>query len=117
MARITYPVVQYQAQAPAGHPNETTPVVQVHELPQHPVQDVALIGDIIPHIPILPDAVDMGEWLHLSRLTKGPNGGLDPVEPVAPNGGLLLLPQAPAHLLGSFLGLQGLQDAEEIQPF
>ncbi|KAG8792175.1 hypothetical protein FRC12_006887 [Ceratobasidium sp. 428] len=75
----------------------STPIVPVHELPQDPVQAAPFIEEPIFHAAILPDAVNMNH-----------------VEVVAFENGLQLLPQAPAPLLGSLLGLQGLQDAQEI---
>ncbi|KAG8710626.1 hypothetical protein FRC09_020998 [Ceratobasidium sp. 395] len=73
-------------------------------VPQNPLPVAPLIEEHVPHIPILPDAVNMNHKVD----------DLDFIGPVAPNNGLLLLPQAPAPLSGSLLGLQGLQDAQDI---
>ncbi|KAG8710628.1 hypothetical protein FRC09_021000 [Ceratobasidium sp. 395] len=66
-------------------------------MPQDPLPVTPLIEEPVLHIPIFLNAINM-----------------NPIEPVAPDDGLLLLPQAPVPLLGSLFGLQGVQDAQEI---
>ncbi|KAG8792176.1 hypothetical protein FRC12_006888 [Ceratobasidium sp. 428] len=109
MARITHSVAQTRALAQAWQPQETSPIVPVYELPQEPIEVAPLIEEPIPHMPILPNAVDMGESLP-PYISRPPS----PMLNFLPADGLLLLPEAQVPLLSSLLGLQVLQDAQDI---
>ncbi|KAG8782698.1 hypothetical protein FRC12_020548 [Ceratobasidium sp. 428] len=95
MARITYAVAQSEIQVTPVDPPEAPPIHPPHGLHQQHVGLGLPAEGHNPHLPIMQNDVHVAAG-H-----------------AVPNGGPLLIPQVPAPLLGSLLGLQDVTQDEE----